>query len=339
MITNFVNLEIVNTTRGTLNAVSTRSTIILKYPCTNKTICTPYKLNLKPGAYKVECWGAKGTYHHVNSFPGRGAYTSGLFSVFSELELYVFVGATGRFNSYKNLTENFFNEIVRSGLSGGGATDVRLENSANWFDISSLKSRIMVAAGGGGVEWSNAQGGNGGELEGGKSTSTDIYGNAYPEKCNGATQTNGSACPKYGYHGYPTPGTFGAAGAFTTLRNDYGGLGGGGYYGGTSYDYAYAGSGGSSFISGHEGCKAIKKTNDESIVHKDDSLHYSGYVFHNTNMIGGNKTMPLPSGNEGIWDETDGAFRITHISFDQRTHKCEKLFMSLIFFVTLILLK
>ena len=193
----------------------------------------------------------------------------------------------------------------------------------------------MVAAGGGGAEWENAIGGNGGELEGGQSTSTNGA-VPYPEKCDGPNQTSGKICTRYGDHGFSTPGTFGIAGTFVSSRNDWGGIGGGGYYGGTSFNFAYAGSGGSSFISGHDGCKAIRLTDDETIEHTNESFHYSGYVFRKTKMIGGNKTMTLPSGKEGIWDEDNGAFKITLISFNQITCRCSYHRLSLVLFVIFI---
>jgi hypothetical protein len=327
MIRNFVNLSLSDPSKGTAKANFSRKSLILRYPCTNRTSCTPYKLNLKPGAYQVECWGARGEAD-PRGYPGMGAYTRGSFSLFSATDLYVFVGATGHFNSYKNFT------YVYMGVSGGGATDIRLENSVNWFDIGSLKSRIMVAAGGGGSEWACAIGGNGGGLVGGTSYSA-INCVMLETGCLGSKQTSGSECVKYGNYGIPTPGTFGVAGYFVSAVNDYGGIGGGGYYGGTSYDYSYSGSGGSSFISGHDGCKAIKKASG-SIEHKDDSFHYSGYVFYNTTMIDGNTTMPLPTGGEGIWGEKNGAFRITLISFDLRTINCQQQYLSYMFFVVIL---
>mgnify|MGYP003762511417 CR=1 FL=1 len=49
----------------------------------------------------------------------------------------------------------------------GGATDVRLVSTEEWYDNVSQISRIMVAAGGGGAEWAGFKGGNGGEIVGG----------------------------------------------------------------------------------------------------------------------------------------------------------------------------
>jgi len=102
----------------------------------------------------------------------------------------------------------------------------------------------------------------------------------------------------------------GSAGVPPKHSSDFGGLGGGDYYGGTSYNHAYAGSGGSSFISGHKDCDAVIESSNV-IIHSGYIIHYSNMAFSNTVIIAGNKTMPLPTGDEDIWNSTKGAFRIT----------------------------
>ena len=179
----------------------------------------------------------------------------------------------------------------------------------------------MVAAGGGGAEWSATHGGDGDELEGGSAIQAkNATGKeTFENECKGANQTSGSNCEIL-YHGYISqvayPGSFGSAGSPQPQTKDYGGYGGGGYYGGTSYGHAWGGSGGSSFISGYKGCKAVRKpmTEDEQIQHEDHPIHYSNISFIHTKMIGGNKEMPLPDGTKGIWDSSLGSFRITLIS-------------------------
>ena len=48
------------------------------------------------------------------------------------------------------------------------------------------------------------------------------------------------------------------------------------------------GAGGSSFVSGHDGCDAIKeKSTENNIIHTGQSIHYSGLYFTNTIMIDG----------------------------------------------------
>ena len=170
MISNFVKYELSDSEKGEVKAAKARKTLTLKYPCSSTATCTPYKLTLSPGAYQFECWGSKGSYVQNPSYPGKGAYTKGTIAFFKKTEVYVYVGATGFFNSYKNETK------MPSGAfgTGGGSTDVRLKFSAEWYENESLASRIMVAAGGGGVEWKHAIGGNGGELTGETSTSYNL---------------------------------------------------------------------------------------------------------------------------------------------------------------------
>ena len=65
-------------------------------------------------------------------------------------------------------------------------------------------------------------------------------------------------------------------------------IGGGGYYVGNNGDAANSG-GGSSFISGHNGCDAIKEeSTEDNIIHTGQSIHYSGLYFTDTVMIDGN---------------------------------------------------
>ena len=316
------------------------------YPCENDE-CTPYVIEVNRGTYLYECWGStSGTYtpkgSNEKSTPGYGAYTSGTLVVDTKTTFYIYIGHVGLYNAVKN-----FNGFIGTGVAPGGATDVRLSYSNNWWDTQSLISRIMVAAGGGGSEWLYSVGGNGGDLEGGSSISaisatSDIV---YEDECRGANQTSGSICPNYTYSdfditGESTPGTFGSAGipkpyTYQDGSIDYGGIGGGGYYGGTSYSYAFAGSGGSSFISGHEGCKAVE--NSTTIIHKSDSYHYSGFIFRNTTMIPGHETMPLPSENKKGFYNGEGAFRIT-LLFSERLSTTYQFYTFQSFFIVPILL-
>ena len=107
----------------------------------------------------------------------------------------------------------------------------------------------MVAAGGGGASW-KTEGGAGGGLEG--LTNRE---RAVPGK-----QTSGYKFG-IGQDGYGTGNSDGVGGA------------GGGYYGGTTSNYsddAEAGAGGSSYVSGYEGCNAISKdSTSENIIHTD----------------------------------------------------------------------
>ena len=305
MISRFVKYSYKNNALANSgNIKHTRKSITFNYPCTSRSSCTPISLIVRPGVYKFECWGAKGGLWEFKGFapsiPGLGAYTSGEIVIHKTTQFYVYIGSTGHFNCVRD------DMYEISGITGGGATDVRLVSTNNWYDNESLISRIMVAAGGAGSEWANVVGGNGGELVGG----SGIYAG---KECKGASQTSGSSeCSSFSYSD-PYPGTFGVAG-IPASSSDHGGIGGGGYYGGTSYNCAYSGSGGSSFISGHKGCIAVKDSSSP-IIHSDYNIHYSNLVFFNTEMIGGNKIATLPTGEKGIWNSTLGAFKITIFSF------------------------
>ena len=287
----------------------TGNSITFGYPCNisgDNATCTPYVIDVTPGRYRFECWGSRGNGVEPDVQPGKGAYTSGTIVIPSVKRFYVYIGKDGYFNALKS---GSFGVIQPR---PGGATDVRLVYHEDWWDNSSLISRIMVAAGGGGAEWATSIGGNGGEIEGGPSNTS-----YYPDQpCPGANQTSGSQCPNYTTYwnvpAIPVAGEFG--GSLWANNTDPGGCGGGGYYGGTSYPYAYGGSGGSSFISGHDGCDAVEN-NSEVIIHTGNSLHYSGIYFTNTQMIDGNETyMPLPYNHEKGRHDGFGSFRITFLS-------------------------
>ena len=315
MIHKLVQYSVLDEDLGSPKVIEKTSSITLKYPCNNVFNCTPYKLVLKPSIYRFECWGSIGSQWETSSKPGKGAYTRGTIFISKKTEMYAYIGALGYFNSMKGAKQAI------KGLPGGGSTDVRLEKSENWWDLQSLKTRIMVAAGGGGAEWSASIGGNGGELIGNSSISakSNPGTECYSKVCEGATQTSGKDCDSYQYGDFfyeSRTGSFGSAGVLDSDQSDWGGSGGGGYYGGTSYHFAFAGSGGSSFISGHEGCNALNKS--EGIEHSNTPFHYSGFVFTETKMIAGNQTMPLPfSSGKGIWESKEGgAFRITLVSLN-----------------------
>ena len=335
MITNFVKVSLKEPNKGNKSnqkEVQTRNSLLLSYPCSSRHDCTPYVLDVAKGVYKFECWGSKGGTWSEYSQPGLGAYTSGTIFVPKPTTFYVYIGTSGYFNAVKSKTS------LPNGVSPGGATDVRTETSDDWWDNYSLISRIMVAAGGGGAEWDMSIGGNGGSLTGGISTSAaSSHGTEVQDKkCSGGTQTQGSKCPSYtsGPNTFSAvPGSFGYSEipdyVIYNEEEDYGGFGGGGYYGGTSYQFAYAGSGGSSFVSGYKECDAVKYVS-ESIQHTGDSVHYSGFVFYKPEMIPGNETMPLPSGfNINGTHSGTGAFRITLIQYHFHCTYKKSLYFSL----------
>ena len=253
-----------------------------------------------PGNYKIETWGASGG----DTVGGLGGYTSGVINITQNNLLYIYIGGQGSNISRTGISyggyngggygghyESYNNEY--GGAGGGGSTDIRL-NNGNWDNFNSLKSRIIVSAGGGG-KYVNRSGSSGGGLIG----IDGSYSNSYPTYyATGGTQTQGGV----EVASNNSRGLFGKGANFSDV---YGGSGGGGGYfggGGSSRDHSDAG-GGSSFISGHAGCVAITKDSTENNIKqinasdgktcKDGttdvscSYHYSGLKFTDTVMIDG----------------------------------------------------
>lgn len=292
-----------------------------------------------PGTYKIECWGAQG----ANSGPcngGKGAYCVGDLYIPSIRTLYIYVGAqSGGFGgggvSIDTEREQLF------GNDGGGATDIRLITSNDLRDFTSLKSRIIVAAGGGGANyrnsgpntaedgstwyWGEGDGGYAGALIGGNGERKNVtIGIApYYNQSFGATQTDGGYqinYPKKEDGNYNTTGNLveETKGKFGYAKSNQDGFvqsgGGGGYYGGAHCGHC-GGSGGSSFISGYPGCNAITEASTESsITHSGSSNHYSSLVFTNMTMTAGNAIMPIPSGGTETGHSGNGYARITFVS-------------------------
>ncbi len=208
------------------------------------------------GYYEIELWGAEGTFYSgTANLTGLGGYTSGKIKLNKGEKLYFYLGEAGK----KIGSASSFNAGTASsgGYPAGGATDVRII-SGSWSDSISLRSRIMVAGGGGTAAGFKA--GNGGNLIAGSCNSA-----------TGGTQTAG------GVGASPfTAGVFGIGG------NGHGG--GGGYYGGGGGNTANCGSGGgSSYISGYAGSNSILETGGTTSapIHSNNTIHYSGKYFIN----------------------------------------------------------
>lgn len=129
------------------------------YNGTDGTDGTPYKVDLETGTYYIEAWGAG--QNGIDA--GRGGYTAGRLTVNTGFPVYVYVGGTpssfvGGWNGGGTSGE----WGGEAGLGGCGASDIRLEAGLMWDEDISLRSRIMVAAGGG----RTTEAGDGGGLEG-----------------------------------------------------------------------------------------------------------------------------------------------------------------------------
>lgn len=238
----------------------------------------------KDGYYKVDAWGAQGGTHLTRQ-GGKGAYTSGVIYLKKDTVLYIYVGES------PTTVKNAFNGGGKSGSSstgnsGGGATDIRYfgnqeitQSDLLWDSELGLKSRIMVAGGGGGSSSvvTGSNGGYGGLLgEDGKLENTalsDITASTGGKTTLGGTAAVGTATA--------LDGTFGKGGNATT---SLGGGGGAGYYGGGGGSYSASngssGAGGSSYISGYAGVNSINSEGN----HTNNTVHYSGLYFLNTQM-------------------------------------------------------
>ncbi len=288
----------------------------LKYTGSYQTFTVPCS-----GIYKVETWGAQGGSYSSTYVGGKGAYVKGEIYLEEGTKLYVYVGGQNNiFNGGGVALAAAVPNNNGNQKAGGGATDVRLING-NWNNLSSLKSRIMVSAGGGAGIFGNSpnymSGGAGGTLFGllGNNMGPDTL--FYSRYGFGGTQISAGYALN---DSLKNPGNFGIGGA------GYGG-GGGGYYGGGGSGGADTtaafggGAGGSSFVSGCDGCNAI----DINGVHTNQPIHYSGYKFNNIVMISGDSLMPSPSGSTETGHSGNGYAKITYLGTSEEVNDSESI--------------
>ena len=105
----------------------------------------PYEYEFSPGKYLFQLWGGSGG----GLSPGYGSFVSGVLYLRSQVRLYFYVGEKGQDGG--SPTFNGGGSSGSKGSSGGGSSDIRLYNGS-WANITSLKSRIIVASGGGGSQ-------------------------------------------------------------------------------------------------------------------------------------------------------------------------------------------
>ena len=249
----------------TLRAVWTAEQTVWEFSYTGdiQTFAVPLS-----GYYQLEVWGAQGTTAIVCR-GGYGAYTSGKIQLVNNTSLYVYVGQNPDISATPSY--NATTTSSKSAFGSGGASDIRV-NNGSWNDSTSLRSRVIVAAGGSGAYcnsteekgWYDTNGSNGGGLIGyhryrhynsdssasGKGGGTISY-----MSDGGATQTSGGS-GWGGQYGYGSSGSFGIAGY--VYSGYFGSDGSGGWYGGgaggaAQWDVRLGGAG-SSYISGHTGC-------------------------------------------------------------------------------------
>ena len=246
----------------------------------------------RSGWYQIEAWGAAGGDARivngalVPNSGGQGGYTSGKIYLTAGTVLTIQVGGkggdqdstvaqsygAGGYNGGGNGgTELNTETSPEAGAGGGGATDIRLVGGS-WNDITSLRSRIMVTAGGGGAA-SHISGATYPEAYGGSAAT--LVGSSISSLTTGGTQISGGA---FG---------IGKAGFSDSSGSNYGayGGGGGGYYGGSwstnnSSSVAHGGASGSSFISGYAGVNTVTSASSTTATYT--TLHYSNQYFRDS---------------------------------------------------------
>ena len=247
---------------------------------------------INSGYYQIELWGAQGASYDSSRSGGLGAYTKGDIYLNKGDKLYLYIGQSGTRivntsigNSFNGGGQSSTSSENDTAGSGGGATDVRLV-SGNWNDTSSLRSRIMVAAGGGSAYYYlkyHSSGSDGGTLVGNVAPD-GVCLNRTLVKGSAATQKSGGSANQCG--DTANSGSFGIGGG-SNSANTWNAGGGGGYYGGGA-GFAHGANGGSSYISGYAGVNSI--TSASSSTHTNQTLHYSGKYFINTEMAGSSNT-------------------------------------------------
>ncbi|MDR1862148.1 MAG: hypothetical protein LBQ41_03950 [Candidatus Ancillula sp.] len=267
------------------------------------------------GIYQLEAWGAGGSRSNqwetadALSIGGTGGYSSGKIYIKKGDKVYVSVGQAGRGyadplngTAKANLLTNWWpttwggggalTSVSHNPGQGGGATDFRTV-PGDWDSADGLRSRILVAGGGGGPDDYSANdgyGGHGGGLNGGCKVTNKA-----------AVATEGCTTQTSGY-------SFGI-GIPDNSGSDQG-SGGGGWWGGARPSGPGA-SGGSGYVSGLKGAVAVTSTESSTPVstqaaaNNDVTKSYSPYtlsgrqaIFEDAVSLGGSRvssSMPIYS--------------------------------------------
>ena len=201
------------------------------------------------GTYKLEVCGAQGGVHGVYG-GGYGGYSWGNIKLIQGNILYICIGGADIYKTFKGYYSpyNTYNGGGIGDSAGGGATHISTTNRGELKNFASYQNDVViVAGGGGGLEWAG-KGGDGGGLNGSNGNSIES------SSATGGTQTAGgtSIGPVTLVNGDFGQGGYG----YVSDIIDYGAGGGGGWYGGGGTSYAGAGGGGS----GHLGTSLITGT-------------------------------------------------------------------------------
>lgn len=249
-------------------------------------------VDLLPGKYKLEVWGAQGGYRSSTSYAGKGGYSVGTITLTANTKLYAYVGGSGNTGG----TSGGFNGGGKRDNynGGGGGTDFRIGSD-------SLYARVIVAGGGGSDGATNKTGMYGGGTSGGSTSER------YGDGGQGGTATSGGA----GYSsGANTPGSFGKGGQGYNRSSGYGGAGGGGWYGGagsypdSSGDDDRGGGGGSGYV----------YTSSTASNYPSGCLLNSSYYLSNASTTAGNASMPATTSGTETGHSGNGYARITNMN-------------------------
>jgi hypothetical protein len=292
----WASVSVGDSNKGNTNkVVKTNEYVSLPFPCSDSTDCTYYSVTLESGIYDLEVWGAQGgndTSYPDTIFGGRGGYSKGTVQLNIKTTLYVYVGGSGTGST---------SGVTYGATGGGGGTDIRLQNGL-WNNTNGLKTRIIVAGGGGGRHGKNYEQidfvGNDGGGTTAPTYTTNGHTNTGATQTSGGTSTHSTYAGSFGYANPNNNGNRNSKGGYNGgSRGSDGcanGGAGGGWWGGTSS--WPAGSGGSGFVytSSNSQCSAP-----------------SNYYLSNAATFSGNTNFLSPYGGNEIGHRGNGFARIT----------------------------
>lgn len=188
------------------------------------------EVELAPGKWKLEVWGAQGGSDSNTSYVGgKGGYSTGIIDLSEITKVYVVVGEKGA-NGIGRNAYNGGGMACGGGGSGGGATHIATA-TGELASLSTNQSSVLVVAGagGGGSSYSTTAGAGGGT-------------NGIAGAGQAGTQTRG------GYTSLNTSASgFGKGGGYSVSCYSNCGAGGAGWYGGAIGGNG-SGGGGSGYI-------------------------------------------------------------------------------------------
>lgn len=262
----------------------------------------PIEIQLPPGRYKLECWGAQGGDYSTTYTGGRGGYSHGVLTLQAAQKLFLRSGGSGGITTEINTQQGggwnggghaYTTSDSYHANAGGGASDVRIGED-------SLFARVMVAGAGGGAFGSTTGRGDGG-AGGGESGGAGVSSSASYLPGKGATQTEAGVSNYGTAAATSTNGTLAAFGQGGSGGASYSTGGGGGWYGGGFARRAGAG-GGSGFVWVGENAP------DGYLLTEDHFLSEASTVSGSTSFLS-------PDGVTETGHAGDGYVRITVIGF------------------------